>query len=178
MPNPPPHFIETAPGVFDAPSRGRGLPRAEAVPPRTEAGAPLSQEASIKTRPGAIVSDSVDEKAAKTAVKHEIKDLHMPFIAWLRIKELPYVHADPSRRSTIAKGWPDFGVFHDGRHVFVEFKVPGGKLRPDQEACHRRMAAAGESVLVTSDLAEAISYTCGILLNSAHVSQATPSSTA
>ena len=178
MPSVPPHYRETSPGVFEAPSRGRGVHRAVALPQRTEAAAPLSQEAPIKTRPGAIVSDSVDEKAAKTAVKHEIKDLHMPFIAWLRIKELPYVHADPSRRSTIAKGWPDFGVFHDGRHVFVEFKVPGGKLRPDQEACHRRMAAAGESVLVTSDLAEAISYTCGILLNSAHVSQATPSSTA
>ena len=130
------------------------------------------------------MSDSVDEKAEKTAVKHEIKDLHTPFIAWLRIKELPYLHADPSRRSTIAKGWPDFTVFYgkgnlgNPTHIFVEFKVPGGKLRPDQEACHRRMAAAGESVLVTSDLAEAISYTCGILLNSAHVSQATPSSTA
>ena len=178
MPSIPPHYQETSPGVFAAPSRGRGVHRAVALPQRTEAAAPQDSGASIKTHPGSFVSVSVDEKAAKSAVSHEIKDLHLPFIAWLRIKELPYCHCNPTRRSTIAKGWPDFGIFHDGRHVFIEFKIPGGRLSEDQELCHRKLAAAGESVLVTSDLAEAISYTCGSLLNSAHVSQATPSSTA
>jgi hypothetical protein len=49
-------------------------------------------------------------------------------------------------------GWPDRMVLlPKGRVVFVEFKRPGGKLRPLQKERHRQLKELGHEVWTTDD---------------------------
>ena len=75
------------------------------------------------------------------AVEREL-DLHNEIIAFCN-KQWPkwkYVHADPTRRSCIAKGWPDFTILVPGNRVLIgECKDKDGKLSVDQRNCHHEI---------------------------------------
>lgn len=68
----------------------------------------------------------------------------------------PYIHANPSQKSTIAKGCHDFTIFlpsksllnDTGRVVCIEVKAKGGKLDPDQVIWKHEMASVGHTVYV------------------------------
>lgn len=48
---------------------------------------------------------------------------------------------------------PDRLMARNGRCLFVEFKAPGEKLRPDQVLEHMKMKKAGMLVFVVDDIA-------------------------
>lgn len=50
-----------------------------------------------------------------------------------------------------ARGWPDDLFVVGGRHLWVEFKRPGGKATPLQDKTHADMRAAGCVVHVVDD---------------------------
>lgn len=53
-----------------------------------------------------------------------------------------------------AAGWPDdLFVFEGGRHLWVEFKRPGGSAAPLQEEVHRVLRGFGGDVIVIDDVA-------------------------
>jgi hypothetical protein len=87
----------------------------------------------------------------------EVAELHEPFIDFLRDKGLLYIHADPTRKSTIQKGHPDFTVFLSGnRCVLIEMKEKTkGHLSADQKKRISSLAFAGIYVHVCTDLATA-----------------------
>lgn len=67
---------------------------------------------------------------------HERKAVELAEAAgWLQIKVLK-------------RDWPDRLFLRGPTRVFVEFKRPGGKPRPAQEANHRLLRSRGETVLV------------------------------
>ena len=56
------------------------------------------------------------------------REIHNDFVAFLRRHELPYVHADPTKRSGLPSGHPDFLVTCCSQSVYLEFKVPPNGL--------------------------------------------------
>jgi hypothetical protein len=48
----------------------------------------------------------------------EIKDLHLPFIAYLERWSIPYIYHWPGGRSGINKGHPDFTISYTKADVF------------------------------------------------------------
>jgi len=99
-----------------------------------------------------------DRKAMIASVETgEIATLHLPFIDFLRNKGLLYIHADPTRKSTIQKGHPDFTVFLSGnRCVLIEMKEKErGRLSADQKKRISSLAFAGIFTHVCTDLATA-----------------------
>ena len=86
----------------------------------------------------------------------EIKDLHQPFIAYLQRWQIPYIYHRPDRRSGITKGHPDFTVLWQGKAFLIEFKVPGGKLSPDQLQRQEFLSRSGTTTLRLDSLEEAI----------------------
>jgi hypothetical protein len=48
------------------------------------------------------------------------------------------------------RGWPDHTIFTEGRVVFIEYKVPGGKFQPLQKLIHRKLKGYGFLVAVCS----------------------------
>lgn len=88
--------------------------------------------------------------------KLEIKELHQPFIQWLRLNEVPFLYSNPRKKTTIRVGWPDFSVFKNGRTAFVEFKRPGGVISTDQEKVISELSDGGFPVIVSTSLGEAI----------------------
>jgi hypothetical protein len=71
------------------------------------------------------------EIAHANYVKSERK-IHDQFISFLRRHELPYVHSDPTKKSSIATGHPDFLVTRGRIGVYIEFKIPPNPLRKEQ----------------------------------------------
>jgi hypothetical protein len=68
-------------------------------------------------------------------------------------------HANPSRKSTITPGAPDYQILsNSGATCFLEFKVGTNKLSPEQEVIIGRLRKAGFPVLVTGDYDEAIQF--------------------
>ena len=86
----------------------------------------------------------------------EIKDLHQPFIAYLQRWAIPYIYHRPDRRSGINRGHPDFTVLWQGKAFLIEFKVPGGKLSPDQLQRQEFLSRSGTTTLRLDSLEEAI----------------------
>jgi hypothetical protein len=67
------------------------------------------------------------EIAHANYVKSERK-IHDQFISFLRRHELPYVHSDPTKKSSIAPGHPDFLVTRGRIGIYIEFKIPPHQL--------------------------------------------------
>jgi len=108
---------------------------------------------------------TTSERRAKNEFETE-RAIHKEFSKYLCLRNriFQFVHADPSRRSTIRKGWPDFTVlakiltFPGVRPVacLIEFKVPGGRLSADQVSCFAELELAGIPVFVCTSVADAI----------------------
>ena len=105
------------------------------------------------------------ERKAKEQETSE-RRIHDQFVSYLRLRKhlFGYVHANPSKRSTIRRGWPDFSVLckvilgprAKTTACLIEFKVPGGWLSPDQVECFEELSAAGIDVFVCTSVGDAI----------------------
>jgi hypothetical protein len=83
----------------------------------------------VKRKPTEILAESLPE----SAFQQQVVDI----ATRLGYK---HFHVHNSRRSD--PGWPDIVFAHDGkcRLVFVEFKIEGGKVTPEQTAWHDTLA--------------------------------------
>lgn len=72
------------------------------------------------------------EIAQQQYIQSERK-IHSEFVAFLRRHELPYVHSDPTKKSSIQPGHPDFQVTRDLRSIYIEFKMADGRLSQVQQ---------------------------------------------
>ena len=92
-------------------------------------------------------------------VKKAERKIHSEFAKWLTFNQLCYVHANPTRKSSILIGWPDFTIVHQGRVLFCEFKVDGGRLSDQQKQVIGELSADGCQVYICTAELEAISLT-------------------
>ena len=68
---------------------------------------------------------------------------------------LSYKWVSPSQR-----GVPDRMYFRKGSLLLIEFKAPGKKATPYQEAIHRRLAAVGFTVHIIDDIEKGKELLC------------------
>src|SRR5215475_325073 len=118
--------------------------------PTDRASLPLPKKAKLTTSERRSLSETALER-----------DMHNEFINYLRLRNrvFAYVHADPTRRSTIQKGHPDFTVFCKSIDpagkpktyaCLLEFKVPGGRLSEAQINRCGELSKAGIDVYVVT----------------------------
>jgi hypothetical protein len=98
---------------------------------------------------------TAEEVDAEVEIKLE-RNLHNKFINFLNRHSLGYYHADMSRKSTIASGLPDFGVFRGSRIIFIEFKIGKNVLSEVQKNRIGIMLLDNNRVGVCYSYAEAI----------------------
>jgi hypothetical protein len=98
----------------------------------------------------------------ETEVKCE-RDLHDKYISFLRRNELPYIHANPVKESTIQLGCPDFcvtpGIKYGCRYLYGEFKMPGKRLSAAQVEYHAFLKERGCPVRVWYSYEQAVRET-------------------
>lgn len=71
------------------------------------------------------------EISAKQYIQSERK-IHDQFSALLRRYDLAFVHSDPTKKSSIVPGHPDYLVTRGNRCVYIEFKVAPNTLQKVQ----------------------------------------------
>jgi hypothetical protein len=98
-----------------------------------------------------------DEAQARVNRGEELK-LHAQFESWCRRNGVVYVHSRTDRKSTIAKGHPDFTLLWGGKGCLVEFKAENGSLSPEQIEKLPEIGRANVPVLVTSSYQAAVSF--------------------
>lgn len=67
------------------------------------------------------------------------------------------------KQRSLPLGHPDLVFLAAGRVILIEWKAPTGRLEPEQVAFHRAWRAAGGTVLVCCDPAEACETVAGLL---------------
>ena len=67
------------------------------------------------------------------------------------------------KQRSLPVGHPDLVFLASGRVILIEWKSPTGRLEPEQVAFHRAWRAAGGTVLVCCDPAEACATVAGLL---------------
>lgn len=99
---------------------------------------------------------SVETIAAEQEVKLE-KDLHEKLLAYLRRKGFcdPY-RAGMHKKSELAIGMPDFGIYRGSRIMWIEFKVGQNKISPEQKNQIGKMLCDGNEVHVCYSYPDAI----------------------
>jgi len=86
-------------------------------------------------------------------IKRE-RDLHDQIEDYCRARGWFYVHSRMDRASTIAVGFPDFGIFmHGARTVFLECKRPGEKatIKQLEKIAHARKLGFVAEVVESMD---------------------------
>jgi hypothetical protein len=113
-----------------------------------------------------VVKQRGFDTQAKIDRKIEInleRKMHDQYISFLRRHELPFVHANPVKPSTIKKGCPDFtvtgGEKYSYRSCYGEFKRPGQTLSEVQQEYIDYLVACGCKVYVWYDYESAIKDT-------------------
>ncbi|MBV8280837.1 MAG: hypothetical protein JO347_02090, partial [Candidatus Eremiobacteraeota bacterium] len=96
---------------------------------------------------------SIKKKRAKD--ERLEKELHGKFAGFLWRHELPFIHCNPTKASTIEPGTPDFCITYQDTSLYVEFKVGYNKLSPVQETRIAYLRKAGDTVLVSYSYEEA-----------------------
>jgi len=106
---------------------------------------------------------TMPEIKAKQDVASE-KEMHRQFEQWLRLREIPFGTARMNKRSTFTEGWPDYSLVIKGAPaVFVELKMPGKDLEPEQQKVCAALEAAGAIVRVCESLGECICVVLDLL---------------
>jgi hypothetical protein len=87
------------------------------------------------------------------AIARRELDEQKVFAGWLRRLKthgaLHYVWPRSDKRSTIAVGHPDFSVWlPGGQTALFEFKLPGGKVSPEQEETLELLRSLGHYVYI------------------------------
>ena len=101
---------------------------------------------------------------------------HELFIAYLRKSNIHFIHARMDKESTIAEGWPDFTLIHQGRALCIEFKFGKGICSPPQLKTLNDLNMSGTPAYVCRDIGDAIHVTAYWLegVNIKPAEQATP----
>lgn len=94
---------------------------------------------------------------------NEIRDIHQPFCRWLTERGIPFHRNRPDKKTTAIKGDPDFLLTWCSYCVYIECKVPGGKLSKDQEKRIAYLRKAGNPVKIAYSLQDCIEAAQGIL---------------
>src|SRR5262245_25826294 len=82
--------------------------------------------------------------------------IHQGFSHWLKSEGIPFLHNRTDKKSHMTKGDPDYCLTLAQRCCFIEIKVPGNKLSPDQEQRIAYLRSKGNKVVVVYSLEEAI----------------------
>lgn len=93
----------------------------------------------------------------------EIADLHIPFMAYCNKIGLPFHRARSDKKSTIAAGEPDFLCVWCSHAVYIECKVPGGKLSEAQEKRIAFLRKAGNKIVIAYSLQDCVEAVKDIL---------------
>lgn len=94
---------------------------------------------------------------------NEIRDIHNPFRAWLDQRGIPFHRNRPDKKTTAIKGDPDFLLTWCSYCVYIECKVPGGKLSEDQEKRIAYLRKAGNKVIIAHSLQDCMEAAQSIL---------------
>jgi hypothetical protein len=101
------------------------------------------------------MSDLSHSHGARNAIRGEA-EMQDAISRWLTEQKLPFHQSRMDRETTGPIGWPDFGIFKNGKCLFIETKFEKGKLSADQIACHEALSAAGCKVHVCRSVGAAI----------------------
>ena len=99
------------------------------------------------------------QEAAQDGARRLERHRHDVYIQWLHLRSIPFIHANPTKPSTIESGWPDFTLLWQGAAFCLEFKTETGVLSAKQEVVIARLTAAGVFVAVVTEAGEAIRLT-------------------
>lgn len=84
------------------------------------------------------------------------KYLHEQIAEHCREKGYYFIHARMDRRSTIARGCPDFCIAgNNGKVIWLECKRKGGKLTPIQQATIAHLKKLGQLAFVVDNYSDA-----------------------
>jgi len=83
-------------------------------------------------------------------------EIHSAFAHWLDAQKIPYRHDRTDKKTRTIPGEPDFLVTREGRCLYIEVKVIGAKLSPDQVARRKYLMDAGNIVEVAYNVEECI----------------------
>lgn len=86
------------------------------------------------------------------AVDMEVRDLHGPIMQWCHDNGVAYSHANPTKRSRMTPGCPDFGIVWKGSTLWLECKSATGELRPDQSAWIKQAKDQGVQVSIVTSM--------------------------
>lgn len=85
----------------------------------------------------------------------EIRNLHEPFIAWLKTLPVVFRRSRSDTRTSEAPGEPDFSIFRGPMALHIEFKTEKGPISKAQKKRHAEYAAAGATVHVIRRMEDA-----------------------
>lgn len=112
------------------------------------------------TRPFQLTAPVSPEFDLHVAVGDALNYLLPPnvvFTSWDLANAKSAVEGARRKRRYCIAGFPDMGVFYNGRVVLLELKRSrGGYLSPAQRALHPRLEAAGHPVAVCHSVIEAL----------------------
>jgi hypothetical protein len=91
------------------------------------------------------------------------KEMHEVFTQWLNLNNIYHVHSRMDKKSTIAKGTPDFTIVYGGKGFFIEFKTPQNTLSDEQKVHMKKIMASGTQYFLCYDAKEAIEVTRKII---------------
>ena len=86
-------------------------------------------------------------------------EMHQGYAAFLGRLDIPYRHDRTDKRTRTKLGEPDFLLTENGHCLFLELKVLGGKISPDQKKRHDYLRSKGNTVVVCYSLEECIEAT-------------------
>ena len=117
------------------------------------------QRLESKLRKTTVGKENLTEEPADAApLGEEIKALHEPFIQWMNLHQILYVHANPTKKSTVQKGQADFICLRCGAGCAVEFKAladPESGLSQEQRDWRDWAQRCEVPCIVTNSLSEA-----------------------
>ena len=99
--------------------------------------------------PGKARTVMISPHVSESRIQKQIADI-------LTIRGIVFCRSRFDKRTTIAKGWPDFTLAINGTPIALEVKGETGKLSDAQKACHEGMKRNGWRVYVVRSIAEAV----------------------
>ncbi len=85
-------------------------------------------------------------------------EIHKSFMHWMDAVRLPYRHDRTDKRTRTTPGEPDFLLAWYGKCLYIEVKVIGNTLSPEQNDRHKYLRAAGNRVVIAFSDAECIHF--------------------